>query len=167
MAEETNDVVRPGEGPYLQADQLWLVADQDLLSLGAELGTRSPRTEAEIWNPLHPLIVGVSSAKSIQRLRQIVDKRDVKAVIAWRLPEEYLGSLYNFALPILIGRPTVQDLLNAVNVGVNSDAVASARKHAAELATLEAVFDQPAGARASETDGAAIDDTDALEPDRQ
>ena len=70
--------------------------------------------------------------------------RRVDAVVAWRLPESQTMSLYAIGRPVLIGMPSANRLLEAINHPETDPSMwAADRRYAADLATREEMFARP------------------------
>lgn len=114
------------------------------MSLGAQLGMVVAKAKGEVL-AAETLVVGVSSVEAISVLYEVVHARSprgVDAVIAWRLREEHLGSLYLLGVPIIVGEPTVEELLAALNKPLDPARHQADRHFSAELGLLEAIFEQ-------------------------
>lgn len=136
----------PGEPRFLLPSQLTFVGDEDFLTVGRSLGMTEAMGAEPVYDPNVPLVVAVSSTSSIRTFYKILEhrqKREVLAVIAWRLPEEHLEALYVSGVPIIVGQPTVETLMDTVNHPPDLQRRAADRAFAADVAVLESIFEQP------------------------
>lgn len=135
------EITSPSQVFFLGAREQW--------SLCNEMGTQIVRDRSVLYDPSVPLVVAVGDGQAIARLHTLMEQsRPVSAVIAWRLPEELLPRLLALDVPILMGIPTTEELLAAVNDGKDNIDRDVERDRAARLAVREALFEKPAVDRA-------------------
>jgi hypothetical protein len=88
-----------------------------------------------------PVVVVIAAEDEVTALADVQDRAWVWCTIAWRLPEAALRRLYDLGVPVFVGLPTLEQVVQAFEYPLSADEVSAARSAASRLATIEALFD--------------------------
>lgn len=104
-------------------------------SLAASLGLSTRSRVPAVGEP--PVVVVVADAPEVDELVALDDPWWIGCIVAWHLPESHLVRLYEAGLNVLVGLPTLAELLTAVDYPATAERHGEARRVAERLATLE------------------------------
>lgn len=147
------DVVRRANLPatvnVTDPSQVFFLGERENFPLSDEMGTTILKDVSVLFDASVPLVVAASTGSALVRLDELRDQdRPISAIVAWRLKEELLPRVFAMDAPVLMGIPTRDELLAAINDGEDNFDRDEERSHAARLAVREAMFEKSAMVRA-------------------
>lgn len=87
-----------------------------------------------------PVVVVLADAAEVHALAELGDRSWVGCAIAWHLPEEALHRLYDCGVPVFVGLPSIDQVIQTSEYPPADDEIRSARSVASRLATIEALL---------------------------